>query len=112
MRRRIRREYAWQGAWRMTNEVHYIYDGNLVIQERDGLNLPTVGYTRGKDLSGSLDGAGGIGGLLAFSDLRSSIPSPPSYFYHADGNGNVTMLINSSQAVVAKNIYDPFGNLL
>ena len=36
MRRRIRREYAWQlGAWRMTNEVHYVYDGNLVIQERD-----------------------------------------------------------------------------
>src|SRR5205823_2651159 len=93
LRRRIRREYAWQsGAWRMTNEVRYIYDGNLVIQERDGLNLPAVGYTRGKDLSGSLEGAGGIGGLLSFSDLKSS--PPVHYCYHGDAHGNVTMPIN------------------
>ena len=32
-----------------------------VIQER---NVPQVTYTRGLDLSGSLEGAGGIGGLL------------------------------------------------
>jgi len=113
MRRRIRREYAWQDAWRMTNEVHYVYDGNVVIQERDALNLPTIGYTRGRDLSGSMQGAGGIGGLLAFSDLKSSsISSPSHYFYHADGNGNVTMLINSGQAAVAKYAYDPFGQIL
>src|SRR4051812_36928269 len=56
MRRRIRREYAWQlGTWRITSEVRYVYDGNLVVQERDGLNVPTVAYTRGKDLSGSLE---------------------------------------------------------
>src|SRR5258707_526812 len=70
MRRRIRREYVWQGAWRMSNEVHYVYDGNLVIQERDALSLPTVGYTRGSDLSRSVEGVGGIGGLLAYSDLK------------------------------------------
>jgi len=112
MRRRIRREFAWQGAWRMTNEVHHIYDGNLVIQERDALNLPTIGYTRGNDLSGGLETAGGIGGLLAFSDLKYSISNPQDYFYHADGNGNVTVLINSNQTSVAKYIYEPFGNIL
>jgi hypothetical protein len=35
LRRRIRRDYAWNGGWVQTTEVHYIYDGNLIIQERD-----------------------------------------------------------------------------
>jgi YD repeat-containing protein len=35
-RRRIERDYAWaNGMWVQTNEVHYIYDGNLILQERD-----------------------------------------------------------------------------
>jgi hypothetical protein len=47
MRRRIRQEYTWQGsAWVQTNAVYYVYDGNLVIQERDINNLPTTTYTR------------------------------------------------------------------
>src|ERR1043166_9317699 len=111
MRRRIRREYAWQsGAWRLNQEVHYVYDGNLVIQERDGLNVPTLSYTRGRDLSGSPEGAGGIGGLLAMSQLSSV--NAQHYYYHSDGNGNITALINSLQSLVAKYLYDRFGNTL
>src|SRR5947209_9811391 len=42
-RRRVRREYLWRlGDWRLTNEVRYVYDGNLVIQERDSLNVPVL----------------------------------------------------------------------
>ncbi len=108
MRRRIRQEYTWSGGWVQTNIVYYVYDGNVVIQERDINNLPTVTYTRGKDLSGSLEGAGGIGGLLA----RTDNDAQQTAFYHADGNGNVTMLVNSYQAVVAKYLYDAFGNTL
>src|SRR5207245_5045882 len=37
-------------------ETHYIYDGWRVIQERDGNNNPLVSYTRGRDLSGSMEG--------------------------------------------------------
>jgi RHS repeat-associated protein len=33
-------------------------------------------------------------------------------YYHADGNGNVTMLINAGQTVAAKYLYDAFGNTL
>src|SRR6266699_468648 len=96
MRRRIRKEFLWQNsAWALSNEVHYVYDGNLAIQQRDGNNVPSVSYTRGRDLSGSLEGAGGIGGLLARTD-HSTI-APQHAFYHADGNGNVTMLINGLQ---------------
>jgi RHS repeat-associated protein len=113
MRRRIRTEYSWQGSWVQTNKVFYVYDGNLVLQERDLNNLPTVTYTRGKDLSGSLEGAGGIGGLLArTSQAYDDAPMGGNSFYHADGNGNITMLVNSSNAIVAKYLYDAFGNTL
>jgi len=47
---------------------------------------------------------------LAFSQLSAS--SPRHYLYHCDANGNVTIMINSSQAAVAKYLYDPFGNIL
>jgi len=33
-------------------------------------------------------------------------------YYHCDGNGNVTCLISPNQTVVAKYLYDPFGNTL
>jgi RHS repeat-associated protein len=67
-RLRTRAEYLGNGSdWAGQSVTGYIYDGNRVIQERDGDNNPTVSYTRGTDLSGSLEGAGGIGGLLARS---------------------------------------------
>ena len=113
MRRRIRQEFTWQGGWVQTNEVAYVYDGNTVVQERNINNLPSTTYTRGMDLSGSLEGAGGIGGLLAMTlNVGAGTSSSNSYFYHADGNGNVTMLINPSQYIVAKYLYDAFGNVL
>lgn len=98
------------GNWQLTNEVHYVYDGNLVVQERGGNNNPVVNYTRGLDLSVSLEGAGGIGGLLAMTRQMPGLP--PHYYYHSDGNGNVTMLINTQQLIVAKYLYEPFGNLI
>jgi RHS repeat-associated protein len=33
-------------------------------------------------------------------------------FYHADGNGNVTYLVNSSQTLSASYRYDPYGNTI
>jgi RHS repeat-associated protein len=109
MRRRIRKEYVWKsGIWNFQSETRYVYDGNLLLQERDGNNLPLRGYTRGKDLGAGLKGAGGIGGLLAFAQLANGIAR--HYFYHADGNGNVTMLINGFQAPVAKYVYEPFAS--
>ena len=66
-------------------------------------NNPQVDYTRGTDLSGSLEGAGGIGGLLARSTGSHA-------YYHADGNGNITCLVDGTQSVVASYRYDPFGN--
>ena len=111
LRLRVRKEFAWQGgAWAQTNELRFVWDGDVIIQERDANNLPKLTFTRGRDLSGSLQGAGGIGGLLAMTESIAS--NPEHSYYHADGNGNVTMLINSNQLQIAKYLYDPFGNPL
>ena len=107
MRRRIVTNSVWNGiVWSPTNVTFFIYDGNLVVQERNSNNVVQVSYTRGNDLSGTLQGAGGIGGLLARTDTNGSA------FYHADGNGNVTCLIFTNQTIAAKYLYDPFGNTL
>jgi RHS repeat-associated protein len=112
MRSRVRKEFTWSGSWTQTNEVRYVYDGNLIIQERATNNQPQVTYTRGKDLSGSQEGAGGIGGLLARFDHTTFTPQQSTSFYHSDGKGNVTALMNTNQMIVARYEYDPFGNLL
>ena len=99
-------------GWRTASHTRYIYDGWRVIQERDQNNTPAVSYTRGNDLSGSLEGAGGIGGLLARSHGYSGGNWSTHNFYHADGNGNITFMLNGSQTMVARYRYDPFGNTI
>jgi RHS repeat-associated protein len=115
-RLRQRQEYAWAGTpyfyWYATETVRYVYDGMRVIQERNEVNTPQVSYTRGNDLSGSLEGAGGIGGLLARSHGYSSGNWSTHNCYHADGNGNITYLVNSSQTLAASYLYDPYGNTI
>ncbi len=114
-RLRKRTEYSFDQpswSWVWTGEVHYIYDGMRAVQERDNSNTPSVSYTRGTDLSGSLEGAGGIGGLLARSDGYSAGSWTSHNFYHADGNGNITYLVNSSQTLAASYRYDAYGNTI
>ena len=106
-RRRVTREYSWGGsAWSRTNEIRYVCDGSLVLQERDSNNTVQVTYTRGLDLSGTVQGAGGIGGLLARTDASGST------FYHADGSGNVTALMDGGGNIAARAEYDGFGRFL
>lgn len=93
-------------SWLLQHERWYGYDGMLVIQELDQDLVPTVHYTRGTDLSGSLQGAGGIGGLLARTEANVDT------FYHADGNGNITYLVDGNQALAASYRYDSFGNII
>ena len=123
-RKRIEQEFSWNGSgWAMTNEVFYIYDGNLVLQERDTNFEPVTTYTRGIDVSGTLDGAGGIGGLLARSDNQKNVPAildpatpnPQNLvnsYYFNDVNGNVVALVSPSGMFLAQYEYDPFGNLI
>ena len=55
-RMRTRVEYQGDGSqWVAQSGVKYVYDGRRVIQERDWSDNPSVAYTRGTDLSGSLE---------------------------------------------------------
>ena len=115
-RARKRQDYTWYGGnppgWIGQGTTYYVYDGMRVIQER--ASSPTVSYTRGSDLSGSFEGAGGIGGLLARSHAyQSGSGSWTNHnYYHSDGGGNVTYMVDTNQNMVATYRYDPFGNTI
>ncbi len=67
-----------------------------------------AGFLRGLDLSGTLQGAGGVGGLLAIKTATNG-----THFYCHDGNGNVMALVDVDDGEVsALYEYDPFGNEL
>lgn len=91
-----------------TTRVETIYEGWNPIGEYhgSGSSVPVMvkKYLWGKDLSGSIQGAGGVGGLLAVTD------SSGTYYPTYDGNGNVSEYLNSSGVNVAHFEYDAFGN--
>jgi RHS repeat-associated protein len=94
---------------RTTNGVpsaRFAYDGWNRIAQYSTSALQTT-YTWGLDLSGTLQGAGGVGGLLA-----TRISSGASYMATYDGNGNVSeYLVISNGGVIVHFEYDPFGRL-
>jgi RHS repeat-associated protein len=83
----------------------YVYDGWNRIATFDSqvstLSLQ-VSYLWGLDLSGSLQGTGGISGLLKAGSLY------PTY----DANGNIMQKLDGNGATVMNVAYDPFGNTI
>jgi RHS repeat-associated protein len=68
-------------------------------------------YLWGNDRSGTMGGAGGVGGLLAMRVHSGT--NTGSYFYAYDGNGNVVGLVNATNgAIAAQYEYGPFGELI
>ena len=107
-RLRIKREYSWNGSsWTKTNEVRYVWDENNIIQLRDSNNVPTLTLTRGLDLSGSLQGAGGIGGILAMTEASGG-----SSYFHSDAMVNATALMDANENIIARRNYDAFGRTI
>jgi RHS repeat-associated protein len=92
----------------------FTYDGWAMISETQvsGFSTQVSSYVYGLDLSGSLQGAGTIGGLLALTTYNPSNSSYASYFYCYDANGNVTELVGTDGAAVATYVYDPYGNVV
>jgi RHS repeat-associated protein len=66
----------------------FVYDGWNVIEILDGFNTVQMKLTWGLDLSGSLHGAGGVGGLLAHEFISGTETN--NYWHFYDGNGNLT----------------------
>jgi hypothetical protein len=87
-----------------TTTERFVYDGWNVVITLSGTTLASK-FTWGLDLSGALQGAGGISGLLAWTAGTSG------YWYFYDGNGNVTELVSASAATLAVHYeYDSYGN--
>ena len=87
----------------------FIYDDWNLIEERVAYTDGTTSMTKyywGKDLSGTLQGAGGVGGLLYLT--VDGIVYIPCY----DNNGNVTKYVDANGGVVASYTYDAFGKLI
>ena len=118
--RRILKQVAANGV--ITNSTAFVYDlptaasaqagGWNLIAELNTLNAPSAptlyrSYLWGLDLSGSEQGAGGVGGLLEINDPTNGV-----HFAAYDGNGNVAGLVSaSSGASSAVYEYDPFGEV-
>ena len=94
--------YAWdpqQGTYVPQATNRFVYDGwNLAVTLASDLG-PLASFTWGTDLSGSLHGAGGVGGLLSVTVPTG--PNPGAYFCCYDGNGNVMGLINAADGSLA-----------
>jgi RHS repeat-associated protein len=84
----------------------FFYDRNRIVLELTTFangSQSTNQYVWGRDLSGTLDGAAGIGGLLAVQSDDNW------YFPFYDGSGNITAYVDESGSMVAQYYYDPFG---
>ncbi len=83
----------------------YVYDGwNRIFSiSNPGSQIETTtSFLCGLDLSGSMQGAGGVGGLLKEGNRY------PTY----DANGNIVQKLNSNGGTDMTVVYDPFGNII
>ena len=106
--RKIVKRYA-NGWWNNHATHTFIFDGGNIVLERiakaDGNHI-TKEYFWGIDKSGSEQGAGGVGGLLAVS--VNGIFSIPCY----DHNGNIVTYISETGGIEALYVYDAYGNTI
>jgi RHS repeat-associated protein len=103
--KKVTTSLAPQGA---TEEV-YLYDGwNRVAMYSIQNSTFSIqnSHTWGRDLSGTFEGAGGVGGLLGVK------VGATSYRVSYDANGNVSELIDSAGTIAAHYEYDSFGNVV
>ncbi len=87
----------------------FFYDDWNLVEERivyADNTTSTIRYYWGKDLSGTLQGAGGVGGLLWL--MIDGVVYIPCY----DNNGNITRYLNANGGTFARYSYDAFGRLI
>ena len=113
-RRFSKKVYDWDSAsdaYLLTSEFLYLYDGwNLIFEvcNPESQIQTTKSFVWGTDLSGSLQGAGGVGGLLMVTDAEDL-----TYYPAFDGNGNVMGYYAADTGEsIAEFEYGAFGELI
>ena len=129
--RKLAERYNGTG-WDTVGDRRFLWSGWLCLVESGQREVsagatPVVletferDYTWGRDLSGSLQGAGGIGGLLAMADDHATPATTGddlTYVCFYDVNGNVGQLVDltpttwSAGVMTGRYEYSPFGKLL
>jgi RHS repeat-associated protein len=106
--------YAWdpqQWSYVPQSTNRFVYEGWNLVTVLDQNHTPLLSFVWGMDLSGTSQGAGGVGGLVSVT--AHSGPDAGTYFYCYDGNGNVAGLINAADGrLTAQYGYGPFGEVL
>jgi RHS repeat-associated protein len=89
----------------------FVWDRQVLLAILDHTNGVVASFMRGSDLSGSIQGAGGVGGVLAVNFGRSTLNLQPStHMVSYDGNGNVVALHSAADgAESAAYEYGPFS---
>jgi RHS repeat-associated protein len=104
---------TWNGSAYVAQSTNkFLYDGWNLIAEMNGPNNALIrSYMWGQDLSGTMDKAGGVGGLLMLVEHGSG-STTTNHFAAYDGNGNVAGLIKTDTTLSARYEYNPFGGLI
>jgi RHS repeat-associated protein len=104
-------------TWVLKSDLRFVYDAwNLLAEFNMKLETSNLvllrSYAWGYDLSGTEQGAGGIGGLVLVSGL-STTNSQPSTGAQApcyDGNGNILAYLDCASGTITQRMeYDAFG---
>jgi RHS repeat-associated protein len=116
--KRVLRKTHEMGDWSLQQHRQFLYDGWNMIAEIDiSISSGTArlhrSYAWGLDASGTLTGAGGVGGLLLTTHYgtagNSNVTLAPLY----DFNSNVLAYADVTTSTITHRIdYDPFGNEL
>ncbi len=89
-------------------DERFVWDGWNLIAVLSPNSQPLASFTWGLDLSGSMQGAGGVGGLLA-----ENLGTNGVHFAAMDGNGNVSALVSASDGTVSATYeFAPFGEVI
>lgn len=103
----------WNGTgWTLASSRLFHYDGWNLLAELNALNsnAAVATYVWGSDLSGSLQGAGGVGGLL-FENLQ--LPAVGTYALAYDGNGNAIAYVDMATGAKSATFeYGAFGETI
>ena len=97
--------YDHMGRNVIKDGAKFIWDEYNIIVE-DAASSDATFNTWGLDLDGTMQGAGGVGGLLAVE--KGDAVYLPAY----DANGNVTEYIDGAGAIAAHYTYSAFGKQL
>ena len=109
IRKRVELYNPSTSLWVQTADTQFVYDGwNLLAEHRwsptTSVYKAVASYAWGLDLSGTSQGAGGVGGLL-WANLDTQ-----TFAASADANGNIVAYINTdTQAVAGRLDYAAFG---